>query len=141
MMRLPRVASACLFFTENPLGLLRPARFAGAAVAAGLLFSLSSVSAQTPAKGSPDHVKAVTSTVDGAMIRANTATSNDWPTIGLDYAETRFSKLSQITTDNVKNLGLAWSYPLESSRGVEATPLVVDGIMYVTASSATRRPS
>ena len=67
-------------------------------------------------------------------IRANTTMSNDWPTIGLDYAETRFSKLSQITADNVKKLGLAWSYPLESSRGVEATPLVVDGIMYVTAS-------
>ncbi|MES2196040.1 MAG: PQQ-binding-like beta-propeller repeat protein, partial [Pseudomonadota bacterium] len=86
------------------------------------------------AKGSPDHIKAVTSAVDGASIKANTATSNDWPTIGLDYAETRFSKLNQITTDNVKKLGLVWSYPLESSRGVEATPLVVDGIMYVTAS-------
>ena len=45
-----------------------------------------------------------------------------------------FSKLNQINTDNVKKLGLVWSYPLESSRGVEATPLVVDGIMYQTAS-------
>ena len=41
--------------------------------------------------------------------------SNDWPTIGLDYAETRFSKLNQINADNVKKLGLVWSYPLESS--------------------------
>ncbi|MEZ5820925.1 MAG: PQQ-dependent dehydrogenase, methanol/ethanol family [Xanthobacteraceae bacterium] len=107
-----------------------------AALAIGLSLALSSggVSAQTPAKGSPDHVKAVTSAVDGTMIRANTATSKDWPTTGLDYAETRFSRLNQITADNVKNLGLAWTYPLESSRGVEATPLVVDGIMYVTAS-------
>ena len=86
------------------------------------------------AKGSPDHIKAVTSAVDSASIKANTATSNDWPTIGLDYAETRFSKLNQINTDNVKKLGLVWSYPLESSRGVEATPVVVDGIMYQTAS-------
>jgi quinohemoprotein ethanol dehydrogenase len=76
----------------------------------------------------------VTSAVDGASIKANTATSNDWPTIGLDYAETRFSKLNQINADNVKKLGLVWSYPLESSRGVEATPVVVDGIMYQTAS-------
>ena len=45
-----------------------------------------------------------------------------------------FSKLNQINADNVKNLGLVWSYPLESSRGVEATPVVVDGIMYQTAS-------
>jgi quinohemoprotein ethanol dehydrogenase len=60
--------------------------------------------------------------------------SKDWPTIGLDYAETRFSKLDQITTDDVKNLGLVWSYSLDSSLGVEATPVVVDGIMYQTAS-------
>ena len=72
--------------------------------------------------------------VDSASIKANTATSKDWPTYGLDYAETRFSKLNQINTDNVKNLGLTWSYNLESIRGVEATPVVVDGIMYVTAS-------
>ena len=53
---------------------------------------------------------------------------------GLDYAETRFSRLRQITAANVKDLGLVWTYNLESTRGVEATPLVVDGIMYVTAS-------
>ena len=45
-----------------------------------------------------------------------------------------FSKLNQINVDNVKNLGSVWSYNLESSRGVEATPIVVDGIMYVSAS-------
>ena len=99
-----------------------------------LAISASGAIAQNAAKGSPDHIKAVTSAVDGTSIKANTATSNDWPTIGLDYAETRFSKLNQITTDNVGKLGLVWTYPLESSRGVEATPLVVDGIMYVTAS-------
>ena len=93
-----------------------------------------SVAVAQTAKGSADHIKAVTSAIDGNAIRANTATSKDWLTTGLDYAETRFSKLNQITADNVKNLGLMWSYNLESSRGVEATPVVVDGIMYVTAS-------
>ena len=34
--------------------------------------------------------------------------SRDWPTVGLDYAETRFSKLNQINADNVKDLGLVW---------------------------------
>ncbi|XSC48549.1 PQQ-dependent dehydrogenase, methanol/ethanol family [Bradyrhizobium sp. RDT10] len=100
----------------------------------GLTLSCSSALAQSPAKGSPDHIKAITSAVDGAFIKANTATSEEWPTIGLDYAETRFSKLNQINADNVKKLGLVWTYPLESSRGVEATPVVVDGIMYQTAS-------
>jgi quinohemoprotein ethanol dehydrogenase len=73
-------------------------------------------------------IKPATSSVDGTMIKDNTATSKDWPTTGLDYAETRFSKLKQINSDNVKNLGLVWSYSLGSSRGVEATPVVVDGI-------------
>jgi len=82
----------------------------------------------------PDRIKAVTSKVDSDFIKANAATSKDWPTIGLDYAETRFSKLNQINAGNVKDLGLVWSYNLESSRGVEATPVVVDGIMYQTAS-------
>jgi quinohemoprotein ethanol dehydrogenase len=56
------------------------------------------------------------------------------PAWGLDYSESRFSKLDQVNAGNVKDLGLVWSYNLESTRGVEATPLVVDGIMYVTAS-------
>ncbi|WP_043007059.1 PQQ-dependent dehydrogenase, methanol/ethanol family [Comamonas testosteroni] len=72
--------------------------------------------------------------VDGAFIRANAARTPDWPTIGVDYAETRYSRLDQINAANVKDLGLAWSYNLESTRGVEATPVVVDGIMYVSAS-------
>src|SRR5882672_4444797 len=136
MTRSPRVLSACRFFPETSSHPGRPARLAQAALAIGfgLAISCTNALAQSPAKGSPDHIRAVTSAVDSASIKANTATSNDWPTIGLDYAETRFSKLNQINTDNVKKLGLVWSYPLESSRGVEATPVVVDGIMYQTAS-------
>ena len=133
MTRSPRGDSACRFIPDTSSNLHRPVHLA-LAIGLGLAISCTASLAQTPAKGSPDHIKAVTAAVDGASIKANTATSNDWPTIGLDYAETRFSKLNQINTDNVKKLGLVWSYPLESSRGVEATPVVVDGIMYQTAS-------
>jgi len=106
------------------------------AAAVGLSFAIAggSALAQGEPKGSVNHIKAVTSAVDGALVRANMATSDDWPTIGLDYAETRFSKLHMINSDNVRGLGLVWSYSLDSSRGVEATPVVVDGIMYQTAS-------
>ncbi|HKS20263.1 MAG TPA: PQQ-dependent dehydrogenase, methanol/ethanol family, partial [Bradyrhizobium sp.] len=133
MISLPCVASARRFF-PTPLHVNRPARLAGALLTVVLGLSLSQSAALAQTKGSPEHIKAVTSAVDGASIKANGATTNDWPTVGLDYAETRFSKLNQINADNVKQLGLAWSYPLESSRGVEATPVVVDGIMYQTAS-------
>ncbi len=60
--------------------------------------------------------------------------TRDWPTHGLDYAQTRFSRLKKVDTGNVGKLGLVWSCDLESNRGVEATPVVIDGIMYVTAS-------
>ena len=85
-------------------------------------------------KTSADRIKAATGKVDGASIRANARTARDWPSHGLDYAETRFSRLTQINADNVKALGLVWAYDLESTRGVEATPLVVGGVMYVSAS-------
>ena len=92
MTRSPCVDSACRFFPEIVAASPRTARLAQAAIAIalGLSLSCSGALAQNPAKGSPDHIKAVTSAVDGASIKANTATSNDWPTIGLDYAETRF---------------------------------------------------
>jgi quinohemoprotein ethanol dehydrogenase len=136
MTRLPRADFARHFSSDTAASLVRLPRLALAAMTVGLgvMVCCSGVSAQDSKKLTPDRIKAATSAVDGASIKANTATSNDWPTIGLDYAETRFSKLSQINSDNVKSLGLVWSYDLDSARGVEATPVVVDGIMYQTAS-------
>jgi quinohemoprotein ethanol dehydrogenase len=87
-----------------------------------------------PAKGTPEHIRAVTAKVDGTAIAAAAVKSENWLSYGLDYSEQRFSRLAQINAGNAKELGLVWSYNLESTRGVQATPLVVDGIMYVTAS-------
>ena len=70
--------------------------------------------------------------VDDARIIENAKTGKDWPTNGLDYGVNRYSPLDQITTANVGKLGLGWTYALNSIRGVEATPIVVDGVMYVT---------
>lgn len=70
-------------------------------------------------KAPPEHIRAATGKVDGAAIRANARMTRDWPSHGLDYAETRFSRLTQINANNVKVLGLAWAYDLESTRGVE----------------------
>ena len=67
--------------------------------------------------------------VDDARIIENAKTGKEWLSNGLDYSVNRFSPLDQITAANVGKLGLAWSYPLDSIRGVEATPIVVDGIM------------
>lgn len=61
------------------------------------------------------------------------ANSNGWLSHGRTYSEQRYSPLSQINSKNVANLGLHWSYDLGTSRGIEATPIVHDGIMYVTS--------
>jgi quinohemoprotein ethanol dehydrogenase len=61
------------------------------------------------------------------------AADGDWPLHGRDAGEQRFSPLTSIDTTNVKQLGLAWQADLDSTRGLEATPIVVDGVMYVTS--------
>lgn len=84
-------------------------------------------------KGSPGHLTAVTSAInDQALVNAENDSKN-WLSYGLNYSENRFSQLEEISEENVDKLGLVWSYDLNSIRGVEATPVVVDGIMYVTA--------
>lgn len=56
----------------------------------------------------------------------------DWLTVGRDYGEQRFSPLTQINTENVGELSLAWYADIDTSRMQEATPVVVDGAMYVS---------
>lgn len=60
------------------------------------------------------------------------AEPGNWMTHGGNYDEQRFADLSQITAGNVNKLGLAWSVDLDTSRGQEATPIVVDGTMFTT---------
>jgi lanthanide-dependent methanol dehydrogenase len=48
-----------------------------------------------------------------------------------DYAGTRFSQLAQINPQNVRNLQLIWSQATGYARGHEATPIVVDNMMYI----------
>ena len=107
----------------------------GLRMLAGTLLCLG-ISTAATAQNAQDRAASATKRVDGNFIRANAAQKQtpDWPSVGLDYSESRFSKLDQVNAGNVKDLGLVWSYNLESTRGVEATPLVVDGVMYVTAS-------
>jgi quinohemoprotein ethanol dehydrogenase len=53
---------------------------------------------------------------------------------GRDYYEQRFSPLDQINDRNAAQLGLAWQFQTGTDRGLEATPLVIDGVMYTTGS-------
>ena len=57
--------------------------------------------------------------------------SGDWLTYNGTLDGNRYSNLTQINTANVKNLGVKWIFPIEHF-GLEMTPLVADGVMYVT---------
>ena len=68
--------------------------------------------------------------VDGARIMNADSEPGMWMTVGRTYSEQRFSPLKQINDTNASKLGLAWSFDLDTARGQEATPLVIDGVMY-----------
>jgi quinohemoprotein ethanol dehydrogenase len=69
---------------------------------------------------------------DARLVSADHDTAN-WLTYGRTYSEQRFSPLRQINDSTVGRLGLVWSHELPTTRGVEATPIVVDGIIYTTS--------
>jgi len=79
---------------------------------------------------------ATSSAAATALPSATTGTAPDaeWQQHGLNAAETRFSTLQDINSGNVADLGLAWYFDYPTNRGMEATPLVVDGVIYTTAS-------
>ena len=56
----------------------------------------------------------------------------NWLSHSRDYAETRFSPLTEINDSNVNQLGLAWAFDMPDKRGLQGTPLVIDGVMYAT---------
>jgi PQQ-dependent dehydrogenase (methanol/ethanol family) len=57
---------------------------------------------------------------------------DNWLSHGRTYAEQRFSPLTEINDRNVGELSLAWAVELDTNRGQEATPVVVDGVMYIS---------
>jgi quinohemoprotein ethanol dehydrogenase len=69
---------------------------------------------------------------DDAALRDAAGSTDDWLSHGRGYAEQRFSPLAEIHDGNVQSLGLAWSFDTDTTRGLEATPLVHDGILYTT---------
>jgi glucose dehydrogenase len=71
--------------------------------------------------------------VDDARLNAADRDSANWLTYGRTYNEQRFSPLRQVNDSTVRELGLVWSQELPTTRGVEATPIVVDGVIYTTS--------
>ncbi len=70
--------------------------------------------------------------VDTARIQASDKEPAVWLSTGGNYGDQRYSLLDKINAGNVSKLGMAWTYKVDVDRGAEATPLVVDGMMYTT---------
>ncbi len=70
--------------------------------------------------------------VSASRLVAADAEPGQWLSHGRTYGEQRFSPLNRINADNVSQLGLAWFADIDSRRGQEATPLVADGVLYVS---------
>ena len=69
--------------------------------------------------------------VDGERITAANG-NGDWLSVGRTYDEQRFSPLTKVDTKSIGQLGLAWYHEFDTDRGQEATPVIVDGVMYTT---------
>jgi alcohol dehydrogenase (cytochrome c)/quinohemoprotein ethanol dehydrogenase len=91
------------------------------------------VSSPWTAVGSATPSEAANPLDDARLARADREPEN-WLMHGRTYDEQRYSPLAQVTTANVDRLGLAWFFDVPTTRGMEATPIVVDGVMYVSGS-------
>ena len=56
----------------------------------------------------------------------------EWLNYGRTYKEQRYSPLAEINKNNVKELDLAWSFKFDTARGMEATPIMHNGVLYVS---------
>jgi quinohemoprotein ethanol dehydrogenase len=80
-------------------------------------------------EGQPAPAKAA----DVTAARLAAADPDQWLAPGRDADGTYYSPLEDINTGNVAKLGFAWDYRLNTRRGQESTPLVIDGVMYATS--------
>jgi quinohemoprotein ethanol dehydrogenase len=73
-----------------------------------------------------------TAPLDDTKLRSADQDTGNWLMYGRTYEDHRFSPLNQVNEKSIGELGLAWSHEFGTTRGLEATPLVEDGIIYTT---------
>src|SRR6185369_4030529 len=76
-------------------------------------------------------------TVDQARLENADSEPGNWLSYGRTYSEQRYSPLTKVDAKNVGTLGVAWTYETREGRSAEASPIVVNGVMYVTSAWST----
>ncbi len=95
----------------------------------GSLFGLSACNAQRGPTDATTETPAA-ARVDAQRLARSESEPDQWLTPGRDAGGTYYSPLDTVNDKNVARLGFAWDYKLGTKRGLEATPVVVDGVMY-----------
>ena len=104
-------------------------RFQVIGVASACLMFGVTAGCKAPANEAPTKPGDVTE----ARVASESPAGANWLLNGRTFDEAHFSPLTQITDKNVNNMGLAWYLDLEGAMGVVAEPIVVDGVIYVSA--------
>lgn len=87
----------------------------------------------TTEQAAPPQTRAMGNIDDARIMAAVESEPGSWLAYGQDYREQRFSRLTQVTPDNIGRLGLAWTQEIgDSNMRMQGTPIVADGVMYVT---------
>jgi quinohemoprotein ethanol dehydrogenase len=104
--------------------------------AANTMLAVFLVAALGACNKAPDSAAAAalvpTGKLDATRLQAVDTEPGQWLTIGRDNGKTHYSPLGQINQQNIGKLGFAWQYETGTVRGMEATPVVIDDVMYVT---------
>ena len=83
---------------------------------------------------SADYQPAKAGDVTDARVIAQAPAGHDWLVLGGNFGSQHYSPLRQIDAENVNRLGLAWVFEIDSPMGLATEPIVVDGVVYATAS-------
>lgn len=94
--------------------------------------TISAAPTMTSAPAAADQIVTGFARVNAERLRAADAEPGQWMSRGRDYNEQHYSPLDQINTSNIDQLGLAWFADFDTNRGQEATPLIIDGVIYVS---------
>lgn len=81
--------------------------------------------------GSVAHAE-LPASVQGPIVSIQYPRSDSWPSYGRDYTNQRYSPLAQINRSNISQLGPQWSFKSGIKGSFQATPIVVDGVMYLS---------
>ncbi|HEY1876837.1 MAG TPA: PQQ-binding-like beta-propeller repeat protein, partial [Rhizomicrobium sp.] len=76
--------------------------------------------------------RATSAPLGDAELKSSDKNTSNWLMYGRTYDDHRFSPLNQINEQSISKLGLAWSHEFGTTRGLEATPLVEDGVIYTS---------